>query len=170
MQAALKPVTHLSIARHALQFILHSAVEASPNRCCGMIGLRNTLICKAAALPNNASDSLHHCEIAVHSDVKTSQSCDLQHTAAKWKADGIVMFGSYFTATDEETPKVSELRQFETALKSALPELSSRPITHLALMLNTAGCLEAFAYQIHQGSVVPVTLILEEDGQQQKNG
>ena len=61
-------------------------------------------------------------------------------------------------------------QQFEDLLKREIPELAGTPITHLALMLNTAGCLEVFAYQIHQGLPVPVTLILEEDGQQQKNG
>ena len=170
MQAASEPVTSLSIARHAVQFILYKAVEALPDRCCGIIGLSNSLISKAATLPNSASNSLHHCEIGAHHATGDSESCDLRHIAEQWSAQGITQCGTFFTTIDGEIPVISELEQFETLLKREIPELSGTPITHLALILNRAGCLEAFAYQIHQGLPVPVTLILEEDGQQQKNG
>jgi len=170
MQAASESVTSLSIARHAVQFILHRAVEASPDRCCGVIGLSNSLVSKAAALPNSASNTLHHCEIGAHHAAGSSENSDLRHIAEQWRKCGITQCGTFFTTTDGEAPAVSELKQFEALLKREVPELSNAPITHLALMLNTAGCLEAFAYQIHQDLAVPVTLILEEDGQQQKNG
>ncbi|MDT8376012.1 MAG: hypothetical protein RQ867_04645 [Mariprofundaceae bacterium] len=167
MQAVSKPVTSLSIARHALQSVLHRAVEASPDRCCGVIGLSNSLIRKALTLPNSASDTLHHCEIGADHAAAASESCDLRHIAEQWRKSGITQFGTFFTATDEAVPAVSELEQFEAVLKRDIPELPDMPIIHLALMLNTAGCLEAFAYQIHQGLPVAVALILEEDGQQQ---
>lgn len=170
MPAVSKPVTSLSIARHAVQFILHRAIEALPDRCCGVIGLSNSLISKALALPNSASDTLHHCETGAHYAAGDSENCDLQHIAEQWSACGITQFGTFFTATGDETPTISELEQFEAVLKREAPELAGSPITHLALMLNTAGCLEVFAYQIHQGLPVAVTLILEEDGQQRKNG
>jgi len=170
MQSASEPVTSLSIARHALQSVLHRAVEASPDRCCGIIGLNNSLISKAAALPNSASNTLDDCEIGAHPAAGNSENCDLRHMAEQWRECGITQCGTFFTTKNGEAPAISELKQFEALLKREIPELFGMPITHLALMLNTAGCLEAFAYQIHQELPVPVTLILEEDGQQQKNG
>ncbi len=170
MQATSEPVTSLSIARHVVQSVLHRAVETSPDRCCGIIGLSNSLISRAATLPNSASNTLHHCEIAAHHAAGDSESCDLRHIAEQWRACGITQCGTFFTTADGETPIISELEQFEALLKREVPELTGTAITHLALILNRAGCLEAFAYQIHQGLPVPVTLILEEDGQQQKNG
>jgi len=169
MQAASKHITSLSIARHAVQFILHSAMDASPDRCCGIVGLNGTLISRAVALPNRASDTIRDCELAVHSGIERSKNCDLQHIADEWRDADISISGTYFTGTGE-VPDISELKKFENALTEKLPTLSSTPFTHLVLMLNTAGCLEAFAYRIDNGSLLPITLVLEEDGQQQKNG
>jgi hypothetical protein len=169
MQAISEPVTSLSIARHTVQFILRRAVETSPDRCCGVIGLSNSLISRASTLPNNASDTLHHCKIAAHHTAGDSENCDLQHITEQWRACGITQCGTFFTTTNGEAPAILELEQFEAVLKREVPELAETPITHLALILNKAGCLEVFAYQIYQGLTVPVTLILEEDGQQRKN-
>jgi len=170
MQAVSEPVTSLSIARHAVQSVLHRAVEVSPARCCGIIGLSNSLITKAVAITNSATNTIDHCEIVAHPDSEEIENSDLRHIFEQWKKEGITQYGTFFTIAGGDGPAISELLQFEAALKKAIPDLSDAPIIHLALMLNRAGCLEAFAYQIHQGLPVPVTLMLEEDGQQQKNG
>ena len=170
MQSVPEPVTSLSIARHAAQFILYTAANTAPDRCCGIIGLNNTLITRAFALPNRASDTLHHCEIGAHPAVEDSTIRDLRHMADQWSESDTVLSGTFFTAKGDVTPAISEITRLEAALKQAIPELTTTPITHLALVLNTAGCLEAFAYQIHHNALVSIPLMLEEDGQQHKNG
>jgi len=162
MSDKFKPVASVSIARHAVQFILRSALAAGSVRCFGLIGRQNGLtINHATTLPVNGM---------AQSVEQMFESCDLQHTLAAWSEQAITPCGIFFATENGEIPAPDELKRVEAALAKRAPAFAAIPLIHMPLLLNTAGCLEAFAYQIRADSLVSIPLLLEEDGQQAKNG
>ncbi len=157
-----EPVTPLSIARHAVQFMLHSALNADPRPCFGLIGRKKgATINHAAPLP---------CTGAVQCAEQAFTDSNLQQTLEEWAAREITPCGLFFTIQDDRIPDCAKLERLAAVIKQAAPELAEKSFVYMPLALNTAGCLEAFAYQIRNDSLIPVPLILEEDGQETKNG
>ena len=157
-----EPVTSLSIARHALQFILRLALDAEPKRCFGLIGQKNgSIINHAASLPDIGTGEFAN---------GIFKNSDLQHILKKWTTQEITPCGIFFTTENGEIPDRSEMEKLGKSLIKSIPEFVEKPVIYMPLMLNTAGCLEAFAYLISNDSLNAVPLILEEDGQQRENG
>ncbi|MDX8403935.1 MAG: hypothetical protein R8K54_05960 [Mariprofundaceae bacterium] len=155
-------VTSLSIARHAVQFILRLALDAKPKRCFGLIGQKSaSTISHAASLPDVGTEKYAN---------EILKNRDLQHILEKWTAQKIRPCGIFFTTENGKVPDYADMKKLEDSLKKSIPEFIGKPIIYLPLMLNTAGCLETFAYLIGKGSLVSTPLILEEDGQQRENG
>lgn len=157
-----KPVTSLSIARHTLQAILRTAIDAGESPCIGVIGRKNELTINHAVPITDAGRE----ECADH----PSKNSDLRHTLEAWKREKIVPCGIYFTVENDEIPDQSEFERLKAGLEEAVPELAGSMVILMPLMLNTAGCLEAFAYSFHRNSPISIPLTLEEDGQSTKNG
>lgn len=157
-----KPVASLSIARHALQFILRLALDAEPKRCFGLIGQKSTsIIDHAASLPDIGTGKFANLIF---------KNSDLQHTLKEWAKQEITPCGIFFTTENGEIPDYSDMKNLDDSLKKSMPDFIRKPVIYIPLMLNTAGCLEAFAYLIGKDSLTAVPLILEEDGQQRENG
>jgi hypothetical protein len=150
-------ITSLSIARHTVQLILRSALDAEPMRCFGLIGRKNE------------STISHTAPLAImgiqQSAAHVLKNCDLQHILERWDKQSVVPCGLYFTTENGELPQIKELESYEKALTSASASLPGSALIHMPLMLNTAGCLEAFTYQLHENALVSIPLTLEEDGQ-----
>lgn len=162
MSDSSEPVTSLSIARHALQFILRLALDADPKRCFGLIGQKSaSTISHSASLPDIGTEECAN---------EIFNNSDLQHTLEKWSAQGITPCGIFLTTENGAIPDYSDIEALEESIKKSIPELSDNPIIYMPLMLNTAGCLEAFAYSIDKNSLTAIPLMLEEDGQQRENG
>ncbi len=161
MSDILEAVTSLSIARHTVQFILFSALDANPKQCCGLIGQHESTISHAVLLPDIK---------LVHSAKHIFQNSDLQHTLKHWKEQGVTPCGIFFTTVNGKVPAYSELKKSENFFKKTMAEFTEKPFIHMPLMLNTAGCLEAFSYRLGKDALLSIPLILEEDGQQIKNG
>lgn len=157
-----KPVTSLSIARHTLQSILRTAIDAEPASCIGVIGCKNGLTINQAVPITDAGEE----ECAVH----LYKNSDLQHTLKAWKREEIMPCGIFFTVENGETADQAELERLKAEFKKAVPELADSRIILMPLMLDTAGCLEAFAYCLHRNVPISIPLMLEEDGQRAKNG
>jgi len=155
-------VISLSIARHAVQFILRLALDAEPKRCFGLIGHQKSAstISHAASLPDIGTEKYANAIL---------KNRDLQHILKKWTAQEIRPCGIFFTTENGTLPDNADIKKLEDSLKKSIPEFIGKPIIYLPLMLNTAGCLEAFAYLIGKDSFVSTALILEEDGQQREN-
>ncbi|MES0372309.1 MAG: hypothetical protein ABUK11_08525, partial [Mariprofundaceae bacterium] len=129
-----EPVTSLSIARHALQFILRLALDAEPKRCIGLIGHKNSsTITHTASLPEIGTGECAN---------EIFKNSDLQHTLEKWTADQITPCGIFFTCKNGEIPDYSAIAALEKSLLNSIPELTKSPVIYMPLMLNTAGCLE----------------------------
>jgi len=157
MPDRIEPATSLSIARHTLQFILRTALESDSNPCCGLIGC-----CEPSTIDH--AMPLSTTGMAEFGDFP-QQDCDLQHMAAKWHSADVKPCGTFFKSERNKAPAAATLHRHETAVKKAFPELAQAPLIHLSLMLNTAGCLEAFAYAVDGDSVSQIPLLLKEDGQ-----
>lgn len=141
-------------------------MDALPARCFGLIG-RETLgkngftIARAAsqaAFGTTKSAAQHICE------------CDLQHTVANWQQQGIEPCGIFFSAEGGNLPELDELKSMQHELQKKIPSSAGDACILMPLMLNTAGCLEAFSYIIAEESLLSLPLLLAEDGQQAKNG
>lgn len=156
-----EPITSHSIARHTVQSILHSAVQADSGACFGIVACgRDSVI--NHAVPLESRDSA-----ATFAELLAGNS-DLQHTVKLWRTQGILPCGAYFIS-DIFPPSAGELEAYEAALGNAFPELVARRLTHIVLKLNTAGCLEAFAFSLAGGKACPIPLTLLEDGQETQN-
>jgi hypothetical protein len=96
--------------------------------------------------------------------------CDLQHTLDSWQQQAIEPCGIYFSTENGTMPELAELKTMENALQEKVPACTGKVLILMPLMLNTAGCLEAFTYVINDETLLSVPLLLAEDGQQAKNG
>jgi len=157
-----KPVTSLPIARHTLQSILRTAIDAEPAQCIGIIGKKNSLTINQAA-------PIHYAEGEKCAD-RIHKNSDLQHILELWKTEGIMPCGIFFTVESGEITDQAELEKLDAEFRKAAPHSTGDAPILMPLMLNTAGCLEAFAYHIDRNSLIPIPLTLEEDGQSVKNG
>jgi len=165
-----KNVSSISIARHAMQFILRSAIDALPAHCFGLIGQemdRKTLGHKSFTVTHTSPQA------AFGTAKSASQhliNCDLQHTIENWQQQAITPCGIYFSTENGTIPEIEELKSIEREFLKQFPATAESTPLLIPLMLNTAGCLEAFAYLIEGETLRSVPLLLVEDGQQAKNG
>ena len=96
--------------------------------------------------------------------------CDLKHTLEKWHQQAIEPCGIYFSTGNGNMPEFGELKLLQEELQKSVPIFTGKPVILMPLMLNTAGCLEAFTYILAKESFISIPLLLAEDGQQTKNG
>ncbi len=161
-----KNVSSISIARHTVQFILRSAMDTQPARCFGLIGR------KPSALRDLTIT--HATPQAVFGTTKSAArqlaDCDMQHTLEDWQQQAIELCGIYFSTENGIMPEPGVLTAMENELRKKAPACSEKNLILMSLMLNTAGCLEAFTYILKDETLIPVPLLLAEDGQQTKNG
>jgi hypothetical protein len=162
MSDTFRAVTSLSIARHTAQFILRCAIDAGSSQCSGLIGRKESIVInRAAPLPVIGSSQ---------SAVKHFSICDLKHTGQNWLEQAISPCGIFFSTDDGTIPSLEDLKLLENGFIETIPSYEKGPVILMPLLLNTAGCLEIFAYQILNETLLPIPLLLEEDGQQAKNG
>jgi len=161
-----KNVSSISIARHTVQFILRSAIDAQPACCFGLIG-RNLL-------EQNGFTIVHASPHAAFGMAKSAAQhladCDLQHMLDNLQQQAIEPCGIYFSTKNGSMPALAELKAMKSDLQKIAPACTEKALILMPLMLNTAGCLEAFTYVIDDETVLSIPLLLAEDGQQTKNG
>jgi len=170
MSHACESLISISIARHTVQFMLRHALDAKASPCFGLIGRKT--------LSHNGSTILYAAPIATSGAdnfaVSLLENSDIKHTTQRWQQKEIDVCGSYFTTEKGQVPEIEKLISLEQNLKAALTNHLSEPpassLIHMPLLLGTAGCLEAFAYQIKSDQLCSIPLLLAEDGQQAKNG
>jgi len=155
------PATSLSIARHTAQFILRAAMDAGSGYFFGLIGRTHSSTIDHAT-PLAQSESGEFVEILSHNR-------DLKHTIENWLNAGIEPCGIYFISGSDEIPASRGMRQNEKDFTNCFPHSPETPVIHMPLMLNTAGCLEAFAFILDGDTARSVPLLLEEDGQESVN-
>lgn len=166
MSDTFNTVSSISIARHAVQFMLRAAMEADPASCFGLIG-RNTKGEKGCTITHSSPFGLFRTPEDAAGLLANS---DLQHMLKNWSTEGIAPCGIYFSTQNGIMPELSELQSLQNSVTTLVPIDADSCFILLPLLLNTAGCLEAFAYQIHDESLLSIPLQLAEDGQQAKNG
>jgi len=141
-------------------------MDAQPARCFGLIGRK--------PLEQNSLTITHASPQAVFgtakSDAQHFSDCDLQHTLERWQQQVIEPCGIYFSTENGTMPELAELKAMEIELQKKVPACTGKALILMPLMLNTAGCLEAFTYVINEKTLRSVPLLLAEDGQQAKNG
>ena len=159
-------VSSISIARHTVQFMLRAAIEADPATCFGLIG-QNTK-------GENGSVITHSSPLGLFRTPEDAAgllaNSDLQHTLKEWSTQGITPCGIYFSTPKGILPGLNELQSLQNRACELLSSDSESRFILIPLLLNTAGCLEAFAYHIHNESLLSIPLQLAEDGQQANNG
>jgi len=174
MSHVCEPNTSISIARHTVQFILRHALDAKTSSCLGLIGRKplphnDSAICYAVPITTSGASNFASTPI---------ENSDIQHTMQLWHQEEVQVCGSYFTTESGLAPDSAQFDQLlifldqtlQTVLANHYSKPPISPLIHLPLLLGTAGCLEAFAYQITGEKPCPVPLLLAEDGQQAKNG
>ena len=153
-----------------MQLILRSAIDALPAHCFGLIGQETG----RKTLGHNSFTVTHTSPQATFGTAKSAAqhliNCDLRHTLENWQQQSILPCGIYFATENGTIPEIEELQSIEREfLKRVSVSAESSPLL-MPLMLNTAGCLEAFAYRVEGKTLRSVPLLLVEDGQQTKNG
>lgn len=161
-----KTVSSISIARHTAQFILRCAMDALPTQCFGLIG-RKALETKDCTIAHAAPQAAFG---MTKSAAQYFSECDLKHTVENWQKQAIEPCGIYFSTESGNMPGLNELKPMQNELQKWVPAFAGKPMILMPLMLNTAGCLEAFTYIISDETLLSIPLLLAEDGQQTKNG
>lgn len=161
-----KSASSISIARHTVQFILRCAMDAEPGQCFGLIG-RKTIEPNGPTITHAAPQVGFG---TTKSAVQHLCECDLKHTLEKWQQQAIEPCGIFFSTKNGNMPELNELKSMEDILQKKIPTCADKAWILMPLMLNTAGCLEAFTYILAKESLISIPLLLVEDGQQTKNG
>jgi len=170
MPANSNNVSSISIDRHTMQFILRSAIDALPARCFGLIGQESGRKAEGHKSFTITHTSPQAAFGAAKSAAQHLINCDLQHTLESWQQQSILPCGIYFSTENGKLPEVEALQSIEREFLKKVPACAESAPVLMPLMLNTAGCLEAFAYLMEGKTLQSVPLLLAEDGQQTKNG
>lgn len=150
--------TSVSIARHAVQAMLHHALETRPGPCCGLLAGKCDDILMTAPFACKGGDPTGNDGLRVG---------DLEHTLQEWKQRGMALVGVYRSFSEHEEIGPGAF----TAVQDMLQEKSSAhgnapgQWLHLAVLLDTEGRLEIDAYQARDGQWTEVPLLLYEDGE-----
>ncbi|MFQ5581502.1 MAG: hypothetical protein ACE5F3_02610 [Mariprofundaceae bacterium] len=146
--------TPLSIARHPLQCILHEAMSAQPECCCGLFACENGTVFATASIINRARRLKDDCDMDIQ---------DIRTQLHRWRQQGVHFCGIYHASSAGRIPNVAFMEKLEHTVKKAAPEETEHDIVHLLLALDTEGRLEVHAFYCRQGTAIEITLALEDD-------